>query len=121
MLIESFYWFLTIICLLIILALLRLISRKENDTKFTRARDKALDVLNKYDIHAQLYLASVGSRDNKELCEALDFLSRYGYIMTDSNNILIGKVIKARLTMDEIAEKKRAEFKLIDNRSESDQ
>ena len=118
---EVIYWFLAIICLLLIVALLKLVLRKKSDSKFTIARDTALDVLNKYDIRAQLYLASAESRDNKELCEALDLLSRYGYIMTDSNNNLIGKVVKARLTMDEIAEKKRAEFKLIDNKPESKQ
>lgn len=77
------------------------------------ARDEALDILDSNGIDAHFYLPSVGSRDNPELSEALEFLGYKGYIFTRSDGSLVGKVAKARLSADEKASQRRASFKVI--------
>lgn len=78
------------------------------------AREQYLDELAKHGIEAHLYLPSVGNRDNETLCRALDAMSNAGYLMTDSNGNLIGKLARARLSANEKAIERRAEFKVID-------
>lgn len=77
------------------------------------ARDNALDILDTNGIDAHFYLPAVGSRDNSELSEALDFLGSKGYIFTRSDGSLVGKVAKARISPDEKASQRRANFKII--------
>jgi len=82
------------------------------------SKESAIDTLKKHQIDVHYYLASVGSRDNEELCRALDFLSGQGFIMTDSEGHLVGKVAKARLSNHEKALQQRARFKVINNEDE---
>lgn len=91
------------------------VSRVANASIFSPiAREKHLDVLDRYGLKAHLYLPSIGNRNNTELCGSLDALASAGYIITDSNGNLVGKVTSARLSNDEIAEQKRALLRIVD-------
>lgn len=78
------------------------------------ARERYLDVLEKHGIEAYYYLPCVGNRGDDELCDALDALAHAGYIMTDTSGSIVGKVVKARLSSDEKAVQRRAEFRVIE-------
>jgi len=78
------------------------------------ARKHWLDVLDKHGITAHFYMASCGYREDTELSNALDRLNAAGYIFTDTAGHLVGRIAKARLSSQEIAELKRADFKIID-------
>lgn len=78
-----------------------------------KARESALDVLDDHGLKAHLYLPSIGKRDNRQLCEAMDLLSAAGYLITDKEERLVGKVAQARMTSDEVAEERRKTFKLV--------
>jgi len=75
-------------------------------------RDQAFDVVAKHGLDAHLYLAASGVND-RELADALRFLSDRGYVVTDRNGNLVGKVAKAQLTPGEAALERRAKMYLI--------
>jgi hypothetical protein len=77
------------------------------------AREKALDTLAEHGINAHFYLPAAGCA-NKELASALRLLGDLGYLMTDANGSLVGKVAKARLTADERAQESRKRFLLVE-------
>ncbi len=78
----------------------------------SRARDEALSVLNKHGINAQLYLAAAGETD-RELADALRLMAGRGYIMTDKNGGLVGAVAQAIPSSEEIAQNRRASFRVV--------
>jgi hypothetical protein len=77
------------------------------------AREKALDVIEKHGYRAHFYLPTVGAQDDRELWEALETMRLAGFIITNQNGHLVGKVATARPTSQEIAEERRASFSLI--------
>ncbi|WP_218309904.1 hypothetical protein [Alteromonas antoniana] len=89
-------------------------ARAEGSMLGDKARENALDVLYTHGLKAHLYLPSIGKRDNRELCEAMDLLSAAGYLITDRDNQLVGKIAQARMTSSEVAEERRKTFKLVD-------
>lgn len=89
-------------------------ARAEGSLLGDKASESALDILDKHGLKAHLYLPSIGNRDNRELCEAMDLLSATGYLITDNEDRLIGKVAQARMPRDEVAKERRKMFKLVD-------
>ena len=87
---------------------------KSQEASWNSERDEALNVIQKQNYDAHYYLPSIGSRDNKELSSALDSLAGKGFIITDKDGCLVGKVAKARLTSNEVAEAKRATFSVVE-------
>jgi len=87
---------------------------KSQEESWNSERDEALDTIKKQDYDAHYYLPSIGSRNNKELGNALDSLAGKGFIVTDKNGCLVGKVAKARLNSNEVAEAKRATFSVVE-------
>lgn len=87
---------------------------KSQEQSWNGERDEALDTIKKKNYDAHYYLPSIGSRDNEELGNALDSLAGQGFIITDKNGCLVGKVAKARLSSNEVAEEKRATFSVVD-------
>lgn len=87
---------------------------KSQEESWNSERDEALDTIKKQNYDAHYYLPSIGSRDNEELSSALDSLAGKGFIITDKNGSLVGKVAKARLTSNEVAEAKRATFSVVE-------
>ena len=77
------------------------------------ARENALDVIEKHGYRAHFYLPTVGAQSDRELWEALETMRLAGFIITDRNGHLVGKAATARLTGQEIAEERRAFFKLV--------
>jgi hypothetical protein len=78
------------------------------------ARENALDVLEKHGYRAHFYLPTVGAQDDRELWEALETMRLSGFIVTDQNGNLVGKVATARPTSQEIASERRAAFRLVE-------
>lgn len=77
------------------------------------AREKALDVIEKHGYRAHFYLPTVGAQDDRELWEALETMRLAGFIVTNESGHLVGKVATARPTRQEIAEERRASFRLV--------
>lgn len=76
------------------------------------ARIKALDTLRKHGIAAHYYLPAAGCED-RELADVLRHFGSNGYIMTDANGAIVGKVAKATLTSEERALEARKRFFLV--------
>lgn len=76
-------------------------------------RESALDLLEENGIRAQFYVPSAYAK-TQELANALRLLAARGYIMTDQEGNLVGAVATARPTVDEVAQQRRAEFKVLD-------
>jgi len=76
--------------------------------------ERAVDIVESKGMKAHLYLASMGNRGDRELSEALDTLSSAGFIVTDSNGTLAGRVATKRLDSNQIALQRRAQFKVLD-------
>lgn len=89
----------------------KVVMRSESDF----VREAALDVLEKHGIRAQFYMPAAHVRD-RELADALRLLASRGYFMTDLEGRLVGVVATARPTVDENAQQRRSEFKVIDNK-----
>jgi hypothetical protein len=87
---------------------------KEGDRLSASSIDRATDVIEARGMKAHLYLAGVGSRDDTELSYALDTLNAAGFIITDSDGLLVGKVATKNLGSYEIAAQRRAEFKIVE-------
>lgn len=85
------------------LAFHRNITSKGMSFASEKSQNYALDVIEKHDLEAHYYLPSVGKRNDEELSNALDLLSISGFIITDSNGNLVGKVAKKRLSSQEKA------------------
>ncbi|ODM57005.1 hypothetical protein [Vibrio harveyi] len=77
------------------------------------AKKSALDVLEQHGFEAHFYMAGIGHREDKDLSNALDLLSSSGYIITNQDGELVGKVAKARVSTDERAKERRATFRII--------
>ncbi|NHR07424.1 hypothetical protein HA052_19725 [Chromobacterium haemolyticum] len=75
-------------------------------------RDKALDVLAQNGLAAHYYLPAVGVAD-RELAAACRELAGCGYLIVDRYGDLQGKVAAARPTSDEIAQERRAAFRIV--------
>ena len=98
--------------------LIKLVYRKlrysYDQKSWSKERDKALNTLKEYQLNAHYYLPSVGSRDNKPLCNVLDSLAGQGFIITNTNGDLVGKVAKANMNSNDVANAKRATFKVVE-------
>ncbi len=77
--------------------------------------DNAIDVIEQNGMKAHLYIAGVGRRDNYDLSVALDLLASSGFIITDEQENLVGKVITPRMSSDDLANVRRASFKVFSN------
>lgn len=91
----------------------RCLRKSANEKLWSLERDKALDTIKEAEFNAHYYLPSVGHRKNKSLSGALDSLAGKGFIITDKGGNLVGKVAKARLNSNEVAEAKRATFTIV--------
>lgn len=90
-------------------------SKTASGAAFNPFRLKAhFKVVEKYNIDAHFYMPSIGNTDNGELCKSLDELASAGYVMTDRNGVLIGKLAKSRLNAEEKAILRRATFKIVE-------
>lgn len=76
------------------------------------ARESALDILQKHGLRAHYYLPGIGLED-RELANACHRMAAAGHIITDSTGALVGKVATARLTPEELAQERRASFRLV--------
>lgn len=75
--------------------------------------EQLLDQIDQQGYRAHLYLPSVGHYEDQPLAEALTRLSNAGYIITDADDNLVGKVATARFSSEEIAQHKRAIFHIV--------
>ena len=89
----------------------KVVMQAENDY----VREAALDVLEKHGIRAQFYMPAAHVKD-RELADALRLLAGRGYLMTDAEGRLVGVAATARPTVDENAQQRRAEFKVVENK-----
>lgn len=80
--------------------------------KGVEATETALDVLDKHGLRAHRYFPAA-SMEDPELASACLTLLGLGYIIADKDNNLVGGIGNARATKDEIAEHRRASFKLV--------
>lgn len=97
----------------------RWLSRKfafafEGNRLSPRSVDAAIEVIERRGMKAHLYLPGVGHREDEELSYALDTLGAAGFIVTTAAGALIGRVATHGLSSEQIAEQRRAEFKVID-------
>jgi len=92
----------------------RQLRNTQDQKAWSKERDKALDTLSEFQFNAHYYLPSVGNRDNKPLCNALDSLAGQGFIITNNSGDLVGKVAKANMNSNEVANAKRATFKVVE-------
>lgn len=76
------------------------------------ARERALDVLAKHGLRAHWYAPTAGVED-PELADACRLLGDHGFLITGARGELVGKVATARLSSEEIAQQRRAQFRLI--------
>lgn len=77
------------------------------------AQEKALDVIEKHGYRAHYYLPTIGAQDDREFWDALETMRLAGFIVTDENGCLVGKVATARPTKQECVEGRRASFHLV--------
>ena len=97
--------------------LLRLLKtpylRERNSRRSESSRAAAIEVVQKHGLEAHLYFPSVGRRDDRELCDALDLLASNGFLVTDSGGNIVGKFMKVNESSSEIADARRAAFKIV--------
>lgn len=75
--------------------------------------ESAVDVVEKNGMKAHAYFAGIGSREDNELSYALDTLEAAGFIITNTNGTLVGKVATRCRNSDEITQQRRAKNTLI--------
>lgn len=73
---------------------------------------KAFDVLARHGFRANLYLPGVGV-DDRELKNAMNTLAAKGYLITNNDGFLVGKLAAMNPTADELVKMRRAEFKVV--------
>lgn len=86
----------------------------KKQTEGNVSTDKLLDTIEKKGYRAHLYLPTI-SEDKKDFdtVRALELLAHRGFVITDQNENIVGKVATARLSSDEIASERRASFKIL--------
>ncbi|PKM47078.1 MAG: hypothetical protein CVV05_01430 [Gammaproteobacteria bacterium HGW-Gammaproteobacteria-1] len=77
-------------------------------------RDRWLDVIERHGYTAHFWLPGIAHHADRELWEALEGLKNAGFIVIDANGALAGKVAKARLPVGELAEQRRAQFRIVE-------
>ena len=85
-----------------------------------KQRKAMIDVINKHGMKAHMYFPSVRHRENIELSTALDWFAANGFIVTDENGDIVGKVATANMDSVQLAEIRRAEMKLVGSDTGSD-
>lgn len=100
-----------------IMALSILLMWKDGSNKDDRLSESsiedAIDSIEKHGMKAHVYFAGISHRNDNELSYALDTLEAAGYIVTDNSGMLVGKVATKRLSANEQALQRRAEFKIV--------
>jgi len=91
----------------------RIKMAQEGDRLSEKSIDSAIVEIEKHGMKAHFYLAGVGRRANRDLSYALDTLEAAGFIVTDSNGYLVGNVATKNLGSNELAEQRRATFKVV--------
>lgn len=79
-----------------------------------------LEVVSKHGMKAHKYFPGVGQRDDVELSTALDWFAANGFVVTDKNGGIVGKVATANMDRSELAELRRSQMKLVESDSGSD-
>lgn len=79
-----------------------------------------LEVISKHEMKAHKYFPGVGQRDDVELSTALDWFAANGFVVTDKNGGIVGKVATANMDRSEIAELRRSQMKLVEPESGSE-
>lgn len=72
-----------------------------------------LEVVSKHGMKAHKYFPGVGQRDDVELSTALDWFAANGFVVTDKNGGIVGKVATANMDSSELAELRRSQMKLV--------
>lgn len=85
-----------------------------------KERQAMLDVISKHGMKAHKYFPGVGQRDDVELSTALDWFASNGFVVTDKNGGIVGKVATANMESTELAELRRSQMKLVESGSGSD-
>lgn len=75
--------------------------------------DSAIVEIEQYGMKAHYYLAGVGNRESTNLSYALDILEAAGFIITDQDGQLVGKVATKNVGSSELAEQRRALLKIV--------
>jgi hypothetical protein len=94
--------------------IIRIGSSKNSDRLSESSIEDAIDSIEKHGMKAHVYFAGISNRNDKELSNALDTLEAAGYIVTDDSGMLVGKVATKRLSVNEQALQRRAEFKIVE-------
>ncbi len=89
-------------------------ERETVPNKHSESVERAIDVIEQHQMKAHLYIAGIEHRETEELSKALDVLAASGFIVTDKDGLLVGKVVTKRLSKDELAKMRRGMFKLIE-------
>lgn len=80
-----------------------------------------LDVINKHGMKVHKYFPGIGHRDDFELSIALDWFAANGFVVTDKNGGIVGKVATANMDSSELAELRRSQMKLVESDAGSDE
>lgn len=87
---------------------------KKREQRHSREEfEKAKGLIRSLGLKANLYLPASGELENEELARALTLLGGEGFIITDDEGYIVGKVA-LQLNPDEVAQVRRAKFVLID-------
>ena len=78
-----------------------------------------LEVVSKHGMKAHKYFPGVGQRDDVELSTALDWFAANGFVVTDKNGGIVGKVATANMDSSELAELRRSQMKLVGSDADS--
>lgn len=100
--------------MVISILIIRIDSAKNGDRLSESSIEDAIDSIEKHGMKAHVYFAGISHRQDKELSYALDTLEAAGYIVTDNSGMLVGKVATKRLSANEQALQRRAEFKIVE-------
>ncbi|WP_445766808.1 hypothetical protein [Rheinheimera sp.] len=85
-----------------------------------KMRNTMLNVISANGMKAHKYFPGVGQHDNNELYMALDWLAGHGFIITDKNGEIVGKVATANMDRCELAVLRRSQIKLVESHTHSD-
>jgi len=85
-----------------------------------KERKAMLEVISKHGMKAHKYFSCVGHRDEVELSIALDWFAANGFVVTDKNGGIVGKVATANMDSSELAELRRSQMKLVESDAGSD-
>ncbi len=77
-----------------------------------RQIESALDIIEKHGYKAHYYFPATGIEED-QLYIALERLKHAGYIFTRADGSLLGKVTTARPSSDQVADERRAGFKIV--------